>query len=136
MNTAERNARFREIRDKVEADQRLSLDDGELTQKLKDLRHDIVRINPAMQNRFLMARDSEGDVGADMLVDGEELTRNKKELVEMTKKVKRELDFLFVDRMDEVLPIVLDPETYKKTTVLADRKHGGSRVATAPSEEV
>ncbi len=36
--------------------------------------------------------------------------RNKKDLVEVPKKVKRDLRFVFVDRMDEVLPVALLPE--------------------------
>ena len=62
--------------------------------------------------------------------------RNKKDLVEMPKKVRRDLEFVFVDTMEEVLPIVLDRETYKKTNVLADRNRGGSPAAPTPSEEI
>jgi ATP-dependent Lon protease len=36
--------------------------------------------------------------------------RNKKDMVEIPKRVKRDLRFVFVDRMDEVLPVALLPE--------------------------
>ena len=36
--------------------------------------------------------------------------RNKKDLVEVPKRVKRDLQFVFVERMDEVLPVALLPE--------------------------
>jgi ATP-dependent Lon protease len=37
--------------------------------------------------------------------------QNKKDMIEIPKRVKRELKFIFVDRMDEVLPVALLPET-------------------------
>jgi ATP-dependent Lon protease len=43
--------------------------------------------------------------------------KNKKDLVDMPKKVKRDLDFVFVDRMEEVLPLVLTQAFQKKTTL-------------------
>ena len=36
--------------------------------------------------------------------------QNKKDLVEIPSRVKRDLKFIFVDRMDEVLPVALLPE--------------------------
>jgi ATP-dependent Lon protease len=36
--------------------------------------------------------------------------QNKKDMVEIPKRVKRDLKFVFVDRMDEVLPVALLPE--------------------------
>jgi ATP-dependent Lon protease len=37
-------------------------------------------------------------------------TQNKKDMVEIPKRVRRDLKFVFVDRMDEVLPVALLPE--------------------------
>ncbi len=37
--------------------------------------------------------------------------QNKKDMVEIPKRVKRDLKFVFVDRMEEVLPVALLPET-------------------------
>jgi ATP-dependent Lon protease len=39
--------------------------------------------------------------------------RNQKDLVEISKKVQRDLNFVLVDHMDEVLPIALAPEAEK-----------------------
>ena len=36
--------------------------------------------------------------------------QNKKDMVEIPRRVKRDLKFVFVDRMDEVLPVALLPE--------------------------
>jgi ATP-dependent Lon protease len=36
--------------------------------------------------------------------------------MEIPKRVKRDLKFVFVDRMDEVLPVALLPETGPETT--------------------
>ncbi len=40
--------------------------------------------------------------------------QNQKDMVEIPKRVKRELKFIFVDRMDEVLPVALLPEVGPK----------------------
>ena len=50
---------------------RLALDDAALTQQLKDIRHNMVRVDRELQNQLLQARDAAGDVGADMEVAGE-----------------------------------------------------------------
>ena len=49
---------------------RLSLNDTGLTQTLKNMRHDMVKVDGQLQQRLLQARDSEGDVGVDMAVPG------------------------------------------------------------------
>ena len=51
---------------------RLVLNDTYLTQQLKTMRHEIVKSELPFQQQLLQARDSEGDVGADMEVPGEE----------------------------------------------------------------
>ena len=45
--------------------------------------------------------------------------QNKKDMVEIPRRVKRDLTFVFVDRMDEVLPVALLPE------VKASQAHSG-----------
>ena len=47
-------------------------------------------------------------------------SKNKKDLVEMPKKVRRDLEFVFVDRMDEVLPLVLTQEMPRRIAVLPE----------------
>jgi ATP-dependent Lon protease len=47
-------------------------------------------------------------------------SKNKKDLVEMPKKVRKDLEFVFVDRMDEVLPLVLTQEPPRRTIVYSE----------------
>ncbi len=54
---------------------RLTLNDAVLTQQLKNMRHEMVRVDWQLQTQLLQARDSEGDVGIDMEVPGEEKQR-------------------------------------------------------------
>jgi thiamine-phosphate pyrophosphorylase len=51
---------------------RLSLNDADLTQRLKNMRHRIVRINAGLQQQLIGARDAAGDVGAGMKAAAEE----------------------------------------------------------------
>ncbi len=60
---------------------RLVLGDAPLTQQLKDLRHKLVRSEWPLQRQSLQARDSDGDVGADMAVHGEGRQRDLPALV-------------------------------------------------------
>jgi ATP-dependent Lon protease len=39
--------------------------------------------------------------------------RNQKDMVDIPKKIQRDLKFIFVDRMDDVLPLVLASEPTK-----------------------
>jgi len=50
---------------------RLLLDDAALSQQLKDLRHEMVKVDLALEQQFLQARDSAGDVGIDIEASGE-----------------------------------------------------------------
>ena len=59
--------------------------------------------------------------------------KNEKDLVEMPKKVRRDLQFVFVERMEEVLPIVLALEPTKKTAAAVTVKRSAlNRQATEP----
>ena len=51
---------------------RMLLDDAGLTQQLKSLRHDIIRSDASFQEQLLQSRNSDGDVGVDIEVPGEE----------------------------------------------------------------
>jgi thiamine-phosphate pyrophosphorylase len=51
---------------------RLLLDDTALSQQLKDMRHQMVRVDLSLERQFLEARDSAGDVGVNLEVPGEE----------------------------------------------------------------
>ena len=54
---------------------RLTLNDAVLTQQLKNMRHEMVRVDRQLQTQLLQARDSDGDVGIYMEVPGEEKQR-------------------------------------------------------------
>jgi ATP-dependent Lon protease len=49
---------------------------------------------------------------------------NKKDLVEIPRRVKRDLQFVFVDRMEEVLPVALLPETRSAPALRRDGARG------------
>ncbi len=51
---------------------RLLLDDAALSQQLKDMRHEMVRVDLSLEQQFLQARNSEGDVGINLEASGEE----------------------------------------------------------------
>ncbi len=51
---------------------RLLLDDAALSQQLKDMRHQLVKVDISLEEQFLQARNSEGDVGANLEASGEE----------------------------------------------------------------
>ncbi|MDD5038819.1 MAG: thiamine phosphate synthase [Dehalococcoidales bacterium] len=54
---------------------RLLLDDATLTQQLKTMRHELVRSDFSLQQQLIQSRDSEGDVGINIEVSGEEKER-------------------------------------------------------------
>lgn len=91
---------------------RLSLNDTELTQRLKNLRHDITQIDANLRPRLMNARDADGDVGAEMLAEGQDKSRNAHDIV--TANARRVQESLRV--LEEVarLPgLGLDTERYK-----------------------
>ena len=51
---------------------RLLLNDAALTQQLKTMRHELIRGDSSFNQQLLQSRDSEGDVGIDIEVPGEE----------------------------------------------------------------
>ncbi|MBI2830729.1 MAG: hypothetical protein HYX79_00530 [Chloroflexi bacterium] len=59
---------------------RLMLDDSALTQRLKTIRHELIKSEWPLYKKLLEARNSPGDVGADMEVPGE---KQQKELHEL-----------------------------------------------------
>lgn len=50
---------------------RLLLDDAALSQRIKDMRHEMVKVNLSLEQKFLEARNSEGDVGINLEASGE-----------------------------------------------------------------
>lgn len=93
---------------------RLSLNDTSLTQQLKDMRHDIVRVGGDFQQKLINARDAEGDVGADMLVAGEEKPRDTKDtVIANARRIQESLRVL--EEIARVPELKLDTGKYKNT---------------------
>ena len=91
---------------------RLSLDDAGLSQTLKNLRHEMAVV-PLPSEALLRARDSEGDVGAEMNVPGEAGQRDMPEaIVANARRVQESLRV-----MEEVSKLPgpgLDSDKYRK----------------------
>jgi thiamine-phosphate pyrophosphorylase len=60
---------------------RLLLNDADLTQRLKNMRHGMVRIDAELQPRLIGARDASGDVGAGMKAAAEEKRQDVAETI-------------------------------------------------------
>ena len=91
---------------------RFILDDTNLTQQLKNLRHDLVRTDIELDRRLLEARDSEEDVGVDLEVPGE--TKEKglpRMLVANSRRAQESLRVL--EEMAKLPSIDLDSDKYK-----------------------
>lgn len=92
---------------------RLSLNDADMTQQLKDIRHDIVRVGDDFQLKLINARDSVGDIGADMLVAGEEKPKSTKDtVIANSRRVQESLRVL--EEIARVPELKLDTGKYRK----------------------
>jgi thiamine-phosphate pyrophosphorylase len=92
---------------------RLSLNDTGLTQRLKDLRHDILDIDLKLQEQLIDARDSRGDVGADMEASGGNKQRDaEKAIVANARRVQESLRVM--EETAKAPGIGLDSDKYKK----------------------
>lgn len=93
---------------------RLSLNDAYLTQRLKNVRHDIVRVDNSLQQKLINARDSDGDVGADMLVSGETKPRDTRDTVIANARRAQE-SLRVLEEIARVPDLKLDTGKYKNT---------------------
>jgi thiamine-phosphate pyrophosphorylase len=93
---------------------RLTLDDAELTRKLKTMRHEVLRGDLAFNKELIQARDSEGDVGADIEVPGDGGRELPIIVVANARRVQEALRIL--EEMARVpdKTLSLDPEKFKK----------------------
>ncbi|MDD4859252.1 MAG: hypothetical protein PHR56_03500 [Dehalococcoidales bacterium] len=93
---------------------RMVLDDAALSQQLKDLRHDVQRTDLDFHKRLVAARDSEGDVGAEMAAAGEGKQRTL--AVTVVANARRAQESLRVlEEMAKLPEISLDADKFKKT---------------------
>lgn len=92
---------------------RLSLNDEALTQQLKNMRHEMVNVDEKLQEQLIDARDSLGDVGADMEATGQEKQRNVQEaIVANARRVQESLRVM--EETARVPGIALDTDKYKR----------------------
>ena len=93
---------------------RMFLNDAELTEELKSLRHDLVRSDIPFQALLLKSRDSAGDVGIDIEVSGEEKGKELPILlVANSRRVQESLRVLEELSKLPDLPSGFDPEKFK-----------------------
>ncbi|MDD5092960.1 MAG: thiamine phosphate synthase [Dehalococcoidia bacterium] len=69
---------------------RFMLDDVKMSEKLKNMRHDLLVISPETHSRLLAARDSEGDVGRDIVVSSGSSREKVSDLVAANSKRAQE----------------------------------------------
>ncbi len=92
---------------------RLSLNDAALTQQLKNMRHDMLSVDSKLQKQFIDARDSMGDVGADMEAAGRDKQRDVKEaIIANARRVQESLRVM--EETAKVPGITLDTDKYKQ----------------------
>lgn len=92
---------------------RLLLNDAVLTQQLKNMRHDMVRGEWSLQRQLLQARDSEGDVGIDLEVPGEEKQRELPvAIVANARRVQESLRV--IEELAKLPGITLDSAKFKQ----------------------
>ena len=92
---------------------RLVLDAAGLSQQLKNLRHEMVRVDLALEESFLQARDAAGDVGAELKVPGE--SRQKDLGATVVANARRVQEALRV--MEELAKnpaVSLEPDKFKR----------------------
>jgi thiamine-phosphate pyrophosphorylase len=92
---------------------RLSLNDAVLTQQLKNMRHEMVKVDWQLQTQLLQARDSEHDVGIDMEVPGEEKQREiPAAIVANARRVQESLRVM--EEIAKVPGLGLNPEKFQR----------------------
>jgi thiamine-phosphate pyrophosphorylase len=92
---------------------RLMLNDTTLTLQLKNMRHEMVRVDRELQNQLIRARDAEGDVGAGMEVPGEEKQREIPEaIVANARRVQESLRVM--EELAKTQDFGLDGEKFRR----------------------
>lgn len=92
---------------------RLSLNDAALTQQLKNMRHEMVNVAAKLQEQLIDARDSQGDVGADMTVPGQEKPRDVTEtIIANSRRVQESLRVM--EETAKVPGLGLDADKYRQ----------------------
>jgi thiamine-phosphate pyrophosphorylase len=91
---------------------RLSLNDGPLTRRLKELRHALLAVPPGTQARLIAARDAAGDVGRDMKAKRQAEARGLPDtIVANARRVQESLRVL--EELARTAALPLGTDTYK-----------------------
>jgi len=94
---------------------RFLLDDNQLSQQLKTLRHDILRGDWPFHRQLIQSRDSESDVGINIEAAGEEKQRELPlTVMANTRRVQESLRVLEETAKIPGLPLELDEEKFKQ----------------------
>ena len=94
---------------------RLLLNDATLTEQLKNLRHGLIRGDSSFHQRLLQSRDSEGDIGINIEVPGEEKERELPTiLVANSRRVQESLRTLEELAKLPGTPAELDSDKFKQ----------------------
>ena len=92
---------------------RLVLNSGDLSQNLKNLRHGLVRVELALEQQFIQARDAAGDVGKDLEVPGEARQKDLAAVViANSRRVQESLRVM--EEMAKLPETTLNSEKYKQ----------------------
>lgn len=92
---------------------RLLLNSSDLSQRLKNLRHELVRTESALDRQLIQARDAAGDVGRDLEVPGEAKQRDLPSMV-MANSRRVQESLRVMEELAKLSDTVLDPEKYKQ----------------------
>lgn len=92
---------------------RLVLNSGDLSQQLKNLRHELVIIEQALEQQLIQARDAAGDVGKDLEVPGESKQRDLRAMVVANSRRVQE-SLRVMEELTKLPGTVLDSEKYKQ----------------------
>jgi thiamine-phosphate pyrophosphorylase len=91
---------------------RMMLNDDFLTQKLKDIRHQITKITPELRMKLLSSRDASADIGSSMGVTVEERSQDVQGIIAAnSKRVQESLRVL--EEMAKIPELNLDSELYR-----------------------
>jgi len=90
---------------------RLALNDADLSQQLKDLRHNVARTDLSLKRRLVEARDAAGDVGMELEAEGEPKQRDlAATVVANSRRVQESLRVM--EEMAKLPEIDLDPKKF------------------------
>ena len=92
---------------------RMIINDSALTQQLKTMRHELVKADLPLNTRLLQYRDSENDIGVEMVVSGEKNTKTLSDiLVSNSRRVQESLRTL--EEVSKLPDMPLDSGKFKQ----------------------